>query len=132
MATFLLIDDDPIFNFLHEHVIRLAAPGSICRAFTSSKEALLYLTQLHENSGVFPDHILLDINMPEVSGFDILEALNNMSPLIVSRLNVHMVTSSLDEKDQLISSRYPMVNGFYPKPLNAEKVLHLSGGKCKA
>jgi two-component system, chemotaxis family, chemotaxis protein CheY len=72
-----------------------------------------------------PDLIFLDINMPEMNGFDFLEECMKLPNNISLRMKVIFVTSSLNEADVKKANSYPMVIGFQDKPLNAEGISRL-------
>jgi two-component SAPR family response regulator len=66
----LLIDDDRIFNFLHSKIIERINSKHDIIAYESPFEALQYLLNLSESD--LPDIIFLDINMPELNGFEFI------------------------------------------------------------
>ena len=120
---YILLDDDVIFNYLHDQVIRIADPEADVLSMDSCIDALAILQAAKENNEAFPDCILLDINMPEMTGFEFLDRftilLEGASPQTV----VFMVTSSLNEKDMTRAMSYSCVKGFRDKPLSS---LHIS------
>jgi AraC-like DNA-binding protein len=67
--TILIVDDDPYCVDLHTRLVKQQAPGSqVLQAF-NGREALAILEHCR------PDLILLDLMMPELDGFGVLEAL---------------------------------------------------------
>jgi two-component SAPR family response regulator len=118
---FLLIDDDHVFNFLHsKHIEKLEMEHDIT-CFESPTKAFWYLNNLSVDS--LPDIIFLDINMPELNGFELMEKIVHERNEIVEKLNVFIVTSSLNPTDYEESKKYVSVKGFYNKPLDSEKLI---------
>lgn len=80
-ATALVIDDSDGDAILAEMVLQEISPGLTVRHIDNGADALALLTgstpsNVHEQSsvGVF-DLVLLDLSMPGITGFDVLEAL---------------------------------------------------------
>jgi response regulator RpfG family c-di-GMP phosphodiesterase len=113
--NFVLIDDDSVFNFLGERVIKKSGLANNITLFSTAKEALIYFAESKENNS--DDIIFLDIRMPEMDGFQFLAEFEKLD---YSGIEIHMLTSSLDERDKLKVAIYPFVKGFYSKPLNNE------------
>lgn len=121
----LLIDDDDVFNFVHKRIIERIEMGVEVVVMDSCRLALDYLST---SNLVMPDFIFLDINMPEMNGFDFLDAASSLPDEVQSEMRVVFVTSSLNEADVTKAQSYPMVIGFQDKPLNAEVITKLLKG----
>lgn len=115
----LLVDDDDVFNFVHKRIIERIDKSAEVSVLNSSRSALDFLTEAKSN---FPDFIFLDINMPEMNGFEFLDACAQLPLTIQARMKVIFVTSSLNDADVVKANSYPMVVGFHDKPLNAEVI----------
>ncbi|MBL0104519.1 MAG: response regulator [Bacteroidetes bacterium] len=120
MRKILLIDDDQISNFLHEEVLRQADPSCEVIIFRSSLEGLEFLNRAISSGENIPDYLFLDIRMPEMSGFELLDELVKLPEENLRKMKIYMLTSSLDEKDKLRSEEYPIIAGFRGKTLNAK------------
>jgi CheY-like chemotaxis protein len=121
----LLIDDDEIFNFVHKRLIERIESDVEVVVIDSCRNALEYLA---DPTLVMPNFIFLDINMPEMNGFDFLDAADSLPDSIKKQMKVVFVTSSLNEADVTKANSYPMVIGFQDKPLNAEVITKLLRG----
>jgi CheY-like chemotaxis protein len=120
---YLLIDDEEIFNYIHDTVIHNFSPEAEVLAYNSASEALDYLKGCITNGEKCPDYILLDIRMPEMNGFEFLEQLNDFEPAFFNHTKVYMLSSTLDERDLKRALSYPFVQGFRDKPLS-ESILN--------
>lgn len=106
----LIIDDDPINNLICEKILQIKGISSNSFSFTSASKALDFLAQIE---GETPAAILLDLNLPEVDGWQFLEkfkSLNIKTPIFI-------LTSSIDPRDKNRSETYTDVKGFFTKPL---------------
>ena len=74
-VTILLIEDDPGHARLIEKNVRRAGVNNVIMPFTDGTSALEYLFGLHATGKrrvVMPALVLLDLNLPDMSGTDIL------------------------------------------------------------
>lgn len=111
----LVVDDDSITIFLAKKTINLSFPQYQVNSFVNGRKAIEYLGI---RTSDLPLIILLDINMPEYSGWDFLEDYEKQN----LGFQVFMFTSSIDPFDLAKSKSYSSVKGFISKPLNREKL----------
>ncbi|MEX2600140.1 MAG: response regulator [Balneolaceae bacterium] len=110
----LIVDDDAGVLFLHELIVRESGFSENISTFNKGSNALEYLEQQKESVSL----IFLDINMPEMSGWDFLELLDESSQF--HRVYVVMVTSSVNRADREKANSFRRVIGYVEKPLDFE------------
>lgn len=99
MKTALLIDDDPIFNFLSSKILeRLKVVHQIHTA-NNGKDAIDLIHSNYLLSASLPDLILLDLNMPILDGFGFIEAFKELDVPHKEKVNIIIVTSSPNPKE---------------------------------
>lgn len=123
IRNLLLIDDDPIFSFLVPELVRISGKVDAFHLATNGLEALEYLKN---NANVFPDLILVDLNMPVMDGFEFLERYRIEFLPEHPEANVLVLSSSISESDRERVQQYEFVNEFLNKPLTPEKITRLS------
>lgn len=106
----LIIDDDPINNLICEKILQIKGISSNSFSFTSASKALEFLAQI---KGETPAAILLDLNLPEIDGWQFLEKFK----LLNIKTPIFILTSSIDPRDKNRSETYKDVKGFFTKPL---------------
>jgi CheY-like chemotaxis protein len=112
-----VVDDDTISNFVTvRHLNQFKTILSI-HDYKNPLEALEVLKNLE--STLYPDFILLDINMPHLDGWSFL---NKLQELRISSPKVFMLTSSIYPEDYDKCEAYPVVKGFIVKPLDRIKI----------
>lgn len=130
--SLLLIDDDSIANYVHEIIIleNTSFSGKI-NSCTNGKDGIEYLIQLIANNKepgvVFPNYILLAINMPEMNGFEFIDEFKKFSNVIKANVKICMLTSSLNDCDKAKANGYKEIKHYLVKPLNPiefEKILN--------
>ncbi|MEX2597614.1 MAG: response regulator [Salibacteraceae bacterium] len=120
----LVVDDDEMTLFIHEKIISKCRNPFSHKSFRSGEECLKYLENQKQ---INPDKaylILLDINMPSMSGWDVLESIRKQA--LLPRGYVIMATSSVDYDDKVIAEKYDEVIDFFEKPLTLESCEKLS------
>ncbi|MFB9993359.1 response regulator [Deinococcus oregonensis] len=90
---YLLIDDNPHDQLLAQEAFHHLCPECVLSCASSGKEALELLTAQRFE----PDVVLLDINMPGMSGFEVLEALKK--DVRLRRIPVVMLSTSSSRGD---------------------------------
>jgi len=106
-----LIDDDDIVVYLTNILLYKTNFSDEVVTFTRSIEGLN--TLLNAGHDELPELILLDINMPELDGWEFLDQLkkNNL------KIPVFIITSSINPIDRTKANAHKMVSGFVTKPL---------------
>ncbi len=90
LKRILLVEDDDVLA--NVYLVRLQAEGFDARRVSNGEEALAAALSYH------PDLALLDVMMPKVSGFDVLDILRNTPE--TAHLKVIMLTALSQESDK--------------------------------
>ncbi len=90
LKRILLVEDDDVLA--NVYVVRLQAEGFDVRRVANGEEALAAALSYH------PDLVLLDVMMPKVSGFDVLDILRNTPE--TADLKIIMLTALSQESDK--------------------------------
>ncbi|WBL43043.1 response regulator [Algoriphagus halophytocola] len=115
----LLIDDDPIINFIHARLIRKKYPDASLLAFENGLLGLQHIKSNPENTYL----IFLDLNMPKMNGWEFLTAVAKEAAEV--DLQVHIVTSSVDPEDKNEAKKHHNVHSYLVKPLKDVDLVHL-------
>ncbi|UOK42005.1 MULTISPECIES: response regulator [Flavobacterium] len=113
-----IIDDDPIYQLVTKKLIEKTALFEDSRSFVNGSEALSYF----ENTGDIPDIILLDIEMPEMDGWDFLDQLLHIEKSFEKDATIYIASSSIALEDKMKARSYPCVKDFLSKPMDIEKL----------
>lgn len=108
----VFVDDDKVQHMINKRILLKVDPALKLMFFESPTVALEWL------SSNKADILLLDINMPQMKGWEVLDELERRG----IDLQVKMLTSSMDPEDIEESKNYKMVNGFLNKPLKEKEV----------
>lgn len=111
----MLVDDQKMANFITRKLIEVTGFSTEVVDYTVPQEALLDLSNTN------PDLIFLDLNMPEVNGWQFLEVLTEKQ----NQTQVVIVTSSTSIHDKEKAQKYAQVIDFLEKPLTKNTILSL-------
>ena len=117
----LLVEDNPDDQLLTRIAFQRAHLGNELVVVGDGEAALDYLwargTYAQRNPAELPALVLLDLNMPKLSGFEVLEQVRK-NPL-TSALPVVVLTSSAQDEDVLRSYRNG-ANSYVRKPVELD------------
>lgn len=105
-----IVDDDPIAVTIVRHLLSNHPELELTGEFENAERMLQRL----DGDGAAPELVILDLNMPMMSGWELLDSLREKGH---SNMPVAVFTSSIDERDELRSRQYPEVIGHFVKPM---------------
>jgi CheY-like chemotaxis protein len=128
---FWLVDDNEIDRVVNGRLIE-AAFGASVRKF---KDGPQFLEALAQDSGVEEDDlredsplagpgivVLLDIKMPGVDGFGVLERMEMYPSTALAKMVVFMLSATLDPDELRRAEGHPIVEALLPKPLDIHQL----------
>ncbi len=116
----MLVEDDPEDVAFTKIILRKAGLDRNLLVALNGKEAIEALARLKENGSTIPDLILLDINLPDISGIDLLTKLKRDNKL--SRIPVVMLTGSNFDDD--IQKSYDLgASSYLVKPISKDALM---------
>lgn len=119
----LLVDDDPITNYINQLLLeRMGFTEEKIAVTTDGNEAVEIISSQNEKLIKNQTFLLffLDINMPVMDGFDVLDALKEMG-ISLDQIFVYLLSSSKSAKDLKKADHYT-IRGFIDKPLKEESI----------
>lgn len=119
---FILIDDDFLNNNLCKLYIRHIFPLMEIISFTLPERGFHYVETEFNGAGSIGTILLLDINMPQMTGWDFLEKYDELDTKIKDQITIYILSSSVDSRDKNKAAENKYVKGYLEKPLEAEMI----------
>lgn len=107
------VEDDENFTFFMENAVSEMDESLVLKIAPNGLEAMQFLRELQYNS-VKPGMILLDINLPGISGFDILKAVREIE--FFHSVPVVIFSTSDNPRDAEKMMKFG-ANGYQTKPM---------------
>jgi CheY-like chemotaxis protein len=119
LTSILLVDDDPTSCFLTQYIIEEMQLTDQIYILPGGREALDFIRSRQALPDFCLDLILLDINMPDMDGFEFLDAFEDLTGN--SKSSVVMLTTSSNVRDLDKAKVYRVVD-YLNKPITEEKL----------
>lgn len=120
--TVIIVDDDPLAILISKSLIEksgLLDDGVQLYTFDKPKEAVVFMENYAKNIDQ-QAVVLLDINMPVMDGFQVLESLKQSGT--THAFKVIMLTSSIAHQDRERATGFSCVVDYFSKPLDLNKI----------
>jgi len=119
MTDLLILDDDPLQHKMLQLMIDKYCPCHVTHCYDGNF-VLDYLSAHKADTEALPDVIFLDINMPQITGWQFLDAYKAISSQLRKSIDIYIVSSSIDPRDMNKAHDYPFVRSYLIKPLTKE------------
>ena len=118
-TQFIIIDDNKLNCFIAEKMIKKLATDIVVKPFIYANEAFEYINQKHPFDKSI---ILIDIQMPLMSGFNFVDAFEALPEDIKDQYLLYIYSSTINENDKMKANEYKSVPHFYSKPLTHNSI----------
>lgn len=120
-AVILLVEDEPADARLTQIALQKAKLHNVLHIVRDGEEALDFLHQRGNHvEAPRPDLVLLDLNLPRISGYGVLEEIRSSD--FLSMIPVIVLTTSAAQRD-IVESYKRNANCYISKPVGAEEFL---------
>lgn len=120
---FFIVDDYAFNSMIAEKMIKSIDADTEVKTFLYASEALEHVT----NNDISNAIILIDIQMPYMSGFQFLDAFEQLPEDKRNNYAIYIYSSTVNEADMKKASSYQSVRRFIPKPLTYDTLKTMLG-----
>lgn len=125
MRLIYIVDDDKIYHYTSKVLINRLDPKSDISHFYDGKSSLDALKKAIAEGGNTPAIILLDINMPDVNGWEFIDAYKTIKHNLKHIPEIYVVSSSIDPNDMKRAKSIEEITAYLTKPLSTETIANL-------
>ncbi|MGN7786667.1 response regulator [Niabella sp. 22666] len=119
----LIVDDDNVYKLVTRRMISICCSNAEIIFAENGREAINLLQgAILDRSLRLPDIILLDIEMPEMNGWEFLRAFSSLPGMATRDIKIYVASSSIDELDRERTQIYPAVKELLVKPFSVSKI----------
>jgi len=125
MSSLIVVDDNEIdrritkYNLVKYHLF------DDITYYDGGLAVIDYIKEHRNEQANLPDAIFLDLSMPVYDGWDVLDEIKNIYPLLAKKIKVYILTASISPVDIRRSKRYDFVRQFISKPFTKEILFSL-------
>ncbi len=113
----LLVDDSPLMNRMHQFKLKAQTGVENISFVFSGSEAIDYL---NETSNIIPEIIFIDINMPEMDGWELYEKIHKKPKL--EKTLFFVLTGNVSSDILTKAASIKGIKAVYEKPLSEESI----------
>jgi len=117
LAGFIVIDDDPINNNICKKYVEFSFGDMPVKTFTHPRVAVEHIRSAYTLPAEKQTVILLDINMPVLTGWEVMEELSDLPDEVKAQFIIYILSSSIAAEDKERAAANPQIKGFIEKPL---------------
>lgn len=118
VKSVVLVEDNPSDAKLTLRALKRSGIANPILHLTDGDKARIYIESLHAGEEELPALVLLDLNLPKVSGLDLLAMIKQHDR---SRLVPVVILTSSKEDEDLVRSYYLGANSYIRKPVNFDR-----------
>lgn len=122
IQSVLIIDDDEISQMVLSYQVEDILHANTITIKENGEQALLFLDEVISRRSEVPQLIFLDLNMPQLSGYDFIKLYEERYATQLPDTHLVILTSSIRKKDEEMKKQHPSVAGFFRKPLEEEQM----------
>lgn len=122
----IVIDDNVTSNLLTELNIKSIKSDQITTSFTDVNIAIACIRFLLNEPEEQKIVLLLDINMPVIDGWGVLERINTfLSERSRNNIRIYILSSSIYHTDKYKAQQEPLIAGYIEKPILEEDIIDI-------
>jgi CheY-like chemotaxis protein len=122
ITRFVVIDDDITNSLICQTLLRIVFPNKEIQTFLRPQDGLDFISSYQEEKDEVETVLFLDINMPVLSGWDVLDIFAEFPDAVKGQFSIYMLSSSIATEDKQKASANALLSGFIEKPLTVNQL----------
>ena len=130
LTSVAIIDDDEVFQMLIKKILEKETAMDSILQFSNGFAALLYFRGNTSNMHRLPLIIFLDLNMPGMTGWQLLTQLDKLQFDQPYKPSVFIISGSEAIDFERLRS-FPLIKGYLTKPIEPAKLINIIHAEVK-
>ncbi|MEP6596489.1 MAG: response regulator [Ginsengibacter sp.] len=126
IRKYIVVDDDPTNNEICNIMLEMVLGKVDIRTFQVPEEGLAFIQKEYSKT-LKPAILLLDINMPTLTGWQFMEYYKKFPETVKKQISIYILSSSVDKRDKDKAKANQGIKGFISKPLDQKTILSIAG-----
>ena len=118
----VLIEDDQAMNYYHQRLFVKQNFADEVLSYHSAVEALDGIKNLQQVARLY---IFLDLNMPQMNGWQFIEELEKIKFDTNPQIKLFVLSSSVNPNDMMKAKQNAVVTDYFSKPLSIETITNI-------
>jgi CheY-like chemotaxis protein len=118
----VLIEDDKAMNYYHQRLFVKQNFADEVLSYHSAVEALDGIKNLQQVARLY---IFLDLNMPQMNGWQFIEELEKIKFDTNTQIKLFVLSSSVNPNDMMKAKQNAVVTDYFSKPLSIETITNI-------
>jgi len=126
MCNLFVLEDDLVQQYILKANL---AQFEVFRDISYYENGSPLVDHLHANKtnpDCLPDIMFVDLEMPGVNGWKVLDELNKLNNSLCKRVIVYIITASISLNDRMRALKYEFVREFISKPVTKQTYIAIS------
>ena len=120
MPQFAIVDDSVEDRFFLRRVLKKSFPQSKVVEFGYAVDAIAFLRSPARQT---LDAIFVDINMPQMNGFEFADLYASLYPELTGDAEFYIVSHSIDPDHRIRANAHPAVTDYLEKPVDISQIM---------
>ncbi|SIQ14129.1 response regulator [Maribacter ulvicola] len=119
-----VLDDDMVSQFAILYSIEQSFGNCRVVSFYNPLEVLEHLLEYQSNNIRLPDKLLVDIVMPEMSGWLFLNELKKV-PELFDKIDIYIISTFSNPEDRNLVKTHTLIKEYFNKPVSKNSITRI-------
>lgn len=126
MCSLFVLEDDLVQQYILKANLARYNVFEDITYYENGSPLIDYLHANKTNPECLPDMMFVDLEMPGINGWRVLDELDKLNNSLCKQVIVYIITTSISLKDRMRALKYDFVREFISKPVTKQTYMEIS------